>query len=165
MKSTTDKNRQSVQHKLSPKYYGAFKVLKKVGQVEYKLELPSSAQVHSVFHVSQLKKCKAEGIVMGIFPHCQDDGLIAATPVVVLDRRMVKKKNRVAVQLLVQWANCSKDDATWEMYKDIQTRFPEFVINPCGQGCFKWVGIVSCSIQLQRLGTHGSQPRSHSMQV
>ncbi|GJW21472.1 putative mitochondrial protein [Tanacetum coccineum] len=94
------------------------------------LELPSSAQVHSVFHVSQLKKCKIEGVVMGTFPHCQDDGLLAATPVAVLDRRMVKKKNRVAVQLLIQWANCSKDDATWEIYEDIQKRFPEFVIDP-----------------------------------
>ncbi|GKC95235.1 retrotransposon-related protein [Tanacetum coccineum] len=122
--------RQSVQHKLSPKFYGPFKVLKKIGKVAYQLELPSSAQVHSVFHVSQLKKCKIEGVVMGTFPHCQDDGLLAATRVAVLDRRMVKKKNRVAVQLLIQWANCSKDDATWEIYEDIQKRFPEFVIDP-----------------------------------
>ncbi|GJY03991.1 retrotransposable element Tf2 [Tanacetum coccineum] len=73
-------------------------------QVAYKLELPNNAQVHSVFHVSQLKRCKTEEVVMGNFPYCNDDGLIVVTLVAVLDRRMLKKKSRVAVQLLIQWA-------------------------------------------------------------
>nr|GEU83546.1 transposon Ty3 Gag-Pol polyprotein [Tanacetum cinerariifolium] len=120
--------RQSVQHKLSTKYYRPFQILKKVGQVAYKLELPSNAQFHSVFHVSQLKKCKTAEATMGGFPHCRDDGLIAVTPIAVLDRRMVKKKNRVIVQLLIQWASSSKD-ATWEPYEEIQKRYPEFAID------------------------------------
>ena len=42
--------------KLSPKYCGPFKVLKKVGELAYKLELPRSSRVHPVFHVSRLRK-------------------------------------------------------------------------------------------------------------
>ena len=42
--------------KLSPRYCGPFKILKKIGDVVYKLELSESAQVHPVFHVSKLKK-------------------------------------------------------------------------------------------------------------
>ncbi|GJS95902.1 retrotransposon-related protein [Tanacetum coccineum] len=122
--------RQSVQHKLSAKYHGPFKVLKKVGSVAYKLELPASAQVHDVFHVSQLKKCKNKETVMGSFPQCGTDGLIAVTPIAVLDRRMVKKRNRVAVDLLIQWANHVAEDATWEPYEEIQKRFPDFAIDP-----------------------------------
>ncbi|GJY55317.1 retrotransposon-related protein [Tanacetum coccineum] len=61
--------RQSAQHKLSPKSYGPF----------------------------QLKKCKTSEATMGSFPHCRDDGLIVVSPIAVLDRRMIKKKNRVAV--------------------------------------------------------------------
>ncbi|MCO5570270.1 hypothetical protein L7F22_023989 [Adiantum nelumboides] len=39
--------------KLSPRYCGLFKILKKIGGVAYKLELPESSQVHPVFHVSK----------------------------------------------------------------------------------------------------------------
>ncbi|MCO5567643.1 hypothetical protein L7F22_021337 [Adiantum nelumboides] len=42
--------------KLSLRYCGPFKILKKIGDIAYKLELPESSQVHPVFHVSKLKK-------------------------------------------------------------------------------------------------------------
>ena len=43
-------------NKLSPKYYGPYKVLQNIGTMAYKLALPASSQVHLVFHVSCLKK-------------------------------------------------------------------------------------------------------------
>nr|GEY39653.1 putative reverse transcriptase domain, ribonuclease H-like domain, aspartic peptidase domain protein [Tanacetum cinerariifolium] len=44
--------------KLNPRYIGPFKILAKVGMFAYRLELPEQlSQVHSTFHVSNLKKC------------------------------------------------------------------------------------------------------------
>ena len=43
-------------NKLSPKYYGLYKVLKKIGTMAYKLELLAASRLHPVFHVSCLKK-------------------------------------------------------------------------------------------------------------
>ncbi|GKD86614.1 putative reverse transcriptase domain-containing protein [Tanacetum coccineum] len=47
--------------KLNPRYIGPFKVLAKVGTVAYRLELPQQlSSVHSIFHVSNLKKCLSD---------------------------------------------------------------------------------------------------------
>lgn len=40
--------------KLSFKFFGPYRILQRVGATAYRLELPSSAQIHPVFHVSQL---------------------------------------------------------------------------------------------------------------
>src|SRR5687767_15435423 len=43
--------------KLSPRYFGPYKILRRVGRVAYELDLPNDlAMVHPVFHVSMLRK-------------------------------------------------------------------------------------------------------------
>ena len=47
---------QNKDNKLAPKYYGPYKVLQRIENVAYKLELPPDSRVHLVFYVSCLKK-------------------------------------------------------------------------------------------------------------
>ncbi|GJS42773.1 putative reverse transcriptase domain-containing protein [Tanacetum coccineum] len=47
--------------KINPRYIRPFKILKRVGPVAYTLELPKElSNVHSTFHVSNLKKCVSD---------------------------------------------------------------------------------------------------------
>ncbi|GKC08599.1 putative reverse transcriptase domain-containing protein [Tanacetum coccineum] len=51
--------------KLSLRYIGPFKILAIVGPVAYTLELPvEMKEIHSTFHVSNLKKCLAKGDIV-----------------------------------------------------------------------------------------------------
>jgi hypothetical protein len=68
--------------KLAFKFFGPFKVLQRFGSVTYKLDLPESSLVHSVFHVSQLKQ--AVGSKYHVTPVVPDGMLHMQVPEQVL---------------------------------------------------------------------------------
>ena len=50
--------RFGIKGKLAPRFVGPFRVVGKRSDLVYQLELPSTfANVHDVFHVSQLRRC------------------------------------------------------------------------------------------------------------
>nr|GEY97103.1 hypothetical protein [Tanacetum cinerariifolium] len=118
--------RQGQQHKLSPKYYGPFKVAERIREVAYILELPSSSQIHPVFHISQLKKCHGKDHSVGVLPQPKEDGLLENKPMAILERRLGKVNNKPVMFVLIKWTNKPVEEAAWEIYGDLITRFPGF---------------------------------------
>lgn len=100
-------------------------MLAKIGPAAYKLDLPPSAQVHPVFHVSQLKPfnpCYTP--VFTTLPPLVDLSKTGIFPEAVLDRRMVRKGNQAVPQVLIQWSGVPVQAATWEDYYVVRNRFP-----------------------------------------
>jgi hypothetical protein len=81
-------------NKLSPKYYGPYKVLQNIGTMAYKLELLASLRVHPVFHVSCLKKVIGNKIpVQTILPELDEEGKIILEPEVLTETRILQLIN------------------------------------------------------------------------
>ena len=75
-------------NKLSPKYYGPYKVLQNIGTMAYKLELLASSQVHPIFHVLCLKKVIGEKFpVQTILPELDEEGKTILEPEAVMETR------------------------------------------------------------------------------
>jgi hypothetical protein len=90
--------------KLSPRFYGPFQIVRKVGTVAYELNLPAGSSIHPVFHVSQLKLKLGRAVApISQLPPITTQGVVQAEPEEVLDRRTRKVHNRAMVELLVRW--------------------------------------------------------------
>jgi hypothetical protein len=88
--------------KLAFKFYGPYKVLERIGEVAYRLELPAEAQVHPVFHISQLKAFTPNHVpVFSTLPRYEDLSKQGVVPLEILDRRLVKKGNKAVSQVLI----------------------------------------------------------------
>nr|GEU83381.1 retrovirus-related Pol polyprotein from transposon TNT 1-94 [Tanacetum cinerariifolium] len=110
-----------------------------VETVDRSLQAKESAIKMAKFHITRaqnrmkkyayLKRSERE-FNMGVLPHCGADGLLVVKPEVILDRRIGKLNNKATTYVLIEWVNHPKEDATWELFKELMQRFPDFSIDP-----------------------------------
>ena len=117
--------------KLTSKYYGPYLITERIGLVTYKLGLLSTSKIHTIFHVSLLKKKVGNRVVVqSELPYMNDDEQFLVKPVTILQRQMIKRNNAVVVRVLVQCSNLPSEDATWEDYDFLRANFPGYDSHP-----------------------------------
>ncbi|GJV31644.1 putative reverse transcriptase domain-containing protein [Tanacetum coccineum] len=102
-------------------------IIARVGPVAYTLELPEELKgIHSTFHVSNLKKCLAEGDVVVPMEEIQlDDKLhMIEEPVEIVDKEVKRlKQSRIPI-VKVRWNSQRGPKFTWEREDQIKKKYP-----------------------------------------
>jgi hypothetical protein len=114
--------------KLSPRYCGPFRVLKRIGEVAYKLELPDHVRVHDVFHVSLLKPYVPDTFLrLDDSISIDESGSFAVTPEYLIEARTKQLRGRAVREYLVKWTIYPIEEASWVSEEELRKDFPNEV--------------------------------------
>lgn len=114
--------------KLSSRYVGPYRVMKRVVKVAYELELPREMDLfHPVFHVSMLRKCVDDPnaiVPLDVVGVVEDNFTYEEVPFQILDRQVKRLRNKEVASVKVLWRNQQVESATWEAEADMQKQYP-----------------------------------------
>ena len=120
--SAEDINLQLSSEKLGDRQLGPFKILEKVGPVDYRLELPLSLRrIHNVFHVDKLYPWKGNSI-NGAIPappgpiQLEEEDEPEYEVEDILDSRIRWKK----LEYLIKWVGYDAGNNSWEPAENLK---------------------------------------------
>lgn len=152
-------NRQNL--KLSPRFYGPYQILKRIGEVAYKLELRPSSSIHPVFHVSQLKKKLGPNIdSQPNLPPTDQEGAIRPEPAEIIERRL--RKVFTGGGAVGAMARASRRGRNLGALSQAEGNLP----TPCGQGVLNRGALshtVGCSWARDMMGS-STEGRKEAME-
>ena len=108
--------------KLCPRFYGPFKIVQKMGLVAYKLELPDTARIHPIFHVSLLKKAMGSQAVSPSIPTSLSANMeLIVQLATILGIRPSTVPSAVGTEVLIHWHALLVYEDSWELFEVIQS--------------------------------------------
>ncbi|KAL2236196.1 UNVERIFIED_CONTAM: Transposon Tf2-11 polyprotein [Sesamum indicum] len=114
--------------RLMQKYVGPLPVLRRIGTVTYKVELPPWWKIHNVFPISQLKKYSADKEDdtrnQPSRPQLELKKTKEKVAEAILDHRVTSTAKKDPTEYLVKWRGCSSEENTWERVTDLKAFLP-----------------------------------------
>jgi hypothetical protein len=113
--------------RLTARFCGPFEILDRKGPVAYMLELPTSMNVHNVFHVFFLKKYVHDPnhVIDCQLVQVETEGYFQVQIVRILDKKVKMLWNRVIELVKVQWTCYGPEDGTWEHEDAMRAEDPQ----------------------------------------
>ena len=118
MVSTRNMRTRQACKKLAANRIGPFRIIKRVNNVAFKVELPEQLRVHNVFHVSLLEPYNVNQIPNRVTtppPPVIVDGYEEHEVDSVLDSRVHYRR----LQYLVKWSGLPLEQSTWEYVENV----------------------------------------------
>ncbi|KAK5772889.1 hypothetical protein PVK06_049191 [Gossypium arboreum] len=122
--------------KLSPRFIGPYRVLKRVGPVAYQLELPPELdRIHDVFHVFMLRRYRSDPshVVPVEEIEVRTDLTFEEEPIQILDREVKVLRRKLVLLVKILWRNHGREEATWESEEIMRQQYPHLF----GSGKFR----------------------------
>nr|GEW06398.1 retrotransposon protein, putative, Ty3-gypsy subclass [Tanacetum cinerariifolium] len=113
--------------KLSLRFIGPFKILKRVGEVAYVLELPEEMKgIHNTFHVSYLRKCLTDESSVITIDDVEINSKLTSReePTIILGRKSRKLQNKIIPLVKVEWKQRKGTNVRREPEENMRVRYP-----------------------------------------
>ena len=124
---TTGVGRALKSKKLTPRFVGPYQILKRVGEVAYRIALPPSlSNLHDVFHVSQLRKYSADPshVVQLDDIQVRDNLTVEVLPIRIDDREENTLRGKKIALVKVVWGGPAGESLTWEREDQMKESYP-----------------------------------------
>ena len=112
--------------KLNPRYIGPFRILERIRQVAYQLELPRDLErIHDVFHVFMLRKYTFNPSHVLEAPHVKlkKDLSFKVQPMGIIDQKLKELRNKVIPKVKVLWKGNIVKEMTWETEASMRSSY------------------------------------------
>nr|XP_027186178.1 uncharacterized protein LOC113784237 [Cicer arietinum] len=118
--------------KLTHRFIGPYQILKRVGNVAYQIALPPSlTNLHSVFHVSQLRKYifDPSHVIESDKVQIKENLTFETLPLRIEDQKTKELRGKTISLVKVVWGGATGESATWEVESQVHDSYPELFLS------------------------------------
>ncbi|XP_050888729.1 uncharacterized protein LOC127093874 [Lathyrus oleraceus] len=123
----TSVSRALKSQKLTSRFVGRYQILQRIGKVAYRIALPPPlANLHDVFHVSQLRRYVSDlsHMIQVDDVHVGDNLIVDVSPMRIQDWEVKQMHGKEIALVKVVWGGRAGGSMNWEREKQLRKSYP-----------------------------------------